>query len=106
MSCIEQKANRIIRNGWGATAVDALSTAIIMNLADPVNDILKHIRTVDFTKSRTKQTVSLFETTIRYLGGMLSAYDLLNEDSRKGLVRNVSCPYYLSHLANLVRTMI
>jgi mannosyl-oligosaccharide alpha-1,2-mannosidase len=60
-----------------------------MNLADPVNDILKHIRTVDFTKSRTKQTVSLFETTIRYLGGMLSAYDLLNEDSRRGLVRNV-----------------
>ncbi|TID23753.1 gb [Venturia nashicola] len=76
------------RNGWGVTAIDSLSTAIMMNLADPVNDILKHIRTVDFSKSRTKQTVSLFETTIRYLGGMLSAYDLLTDDSRKGLVRN------------------
>lgn len=69
--------------------MDALSTAIIMNLADPVNDIMKHISTVDFTKSRTKQTVSLFETTIRYLGGMLSAYDLLNEDSRRRLAKNV-----------------
>lgn len=79
----------LCRNGWGATAIDALSTAIMMNLADPVNDILKHIRTVDFSRSRTKQTVSLFETTIRYLGGMLSAYDLLSDDSRRGLVRNV-----------------
>jgi len=75
--------------------VDALSTAIIMNLADPVNDILKHIRTVDFTKSKTKQTVSLFETTIRYLGGMLSGFDLLNEESRKGLVKNVEALLYL-----------
>jgi hypothetical protein len=77
------------RNGWGVTAVDALSTAIIMNLTEPVNDIIKHIRTVNFSKSRTKQTVSLFETTIRYLGGMLSGYDLLNDPSRKGMVRNV-----------------
>lgn len=94
------------RNGWGATAIDALSTAIMMNLADPVNDILNHIRSVDFRKSRTKQTVSLFETTIRYLGGMLSAYDLLSEDSRNGLLKNVGIVVWLLYAANFSRKMI
>ena len=63
------------RNGWGASAVDALSTAVIMGNADAVNTILEHISKIDFTK--TSQQVSLFETTIRYLAGMLSGYDLL-----------------------------
>lgn len=64
------------RNGWGASAVDALSTAIIMQQQDIVNQILDHIIMIDFTK--TSDTCSLFETTIRYLAGMLSGYDLLN----------------------------
>ncbi|WEW54850.1 Mannosyl-oligosaccharide alpha-1,2-mannosidase 1B [Emydomyces testavorans] len=63
------------RNGWGATAVDALSTAIIMEMPDVVYQILEHIATIDYSKTNT--TCSLFETTIRYLGGMISAYDLL-----------------------------
>ncbi|THC95625.1 hypothetical protein EYZ11_004887 [Aspergillus tanneri] len=63
------------RNGWGASAVDALSTAIIMRNATIVNQILDHIAKIDYSK--TDDMVSLFETTIRYLGGMLSGYDLL-----------------------------
>lgn len=63
------------RNGWGATAIDALSTALVMQIEPIVDDILDFIPTVDFTK--TKDYVSLFETTIRYLAGLLSAYDLL-----------------------------
>lgn len=68
------------RNGWGCTAFDALDTAIIMQQEDIVNFILDYIPTVDFTKTVTPRgsVVSLFETNIRYLGGMLSAYDLLN----------------------------
>ncbi|KAF4538083.1 Glycoside hydrolase family 47 [Lasiodiplodia theobromae] len=62
-------------NGWGASAVDALSTALIMKDKDVVNQILEYIPTIDYTTTSTE--VSLFETTIRYLGGMLSAYDLL-----------------------------
>lgn len=62
------------RNGWGASAIDALSTALIMRQADIVHAILTYIPTIDF--STTNTTVSLFETTIRYLGGLLSAYDL------------------------------
>ncbi|KAJ5204753.1 CAZyme family GH47 [Penicillium cinerascens] len=63
------------RNGWGASAVDALSTAIVMGNADAVNTILDHISKIDY--SQTSEQVSLFETTIRYLAGMLSGYDLL-----------------------------
>ena len=31
---------------------------------------------IDFTKSQTADPVSVFETTIRYMGGLLSAYEL------------------------------
>ncbi|KAF1945728.1 mannosyl-oligosaccharide alpha-1,2-mannosidase-like protein [Clathrospora elynae] len=64
------------RNGWGASAVDALSTALLMGETETVNQILEHIPTIDW--SQTSDEVSLFETTIRYLGGMLSGYDLLS----------------------------
>lgn len=61
------------RNGWGASAVDALSTAIVMGKADVVHDVLKHIATIDWNKTAPgKESVSVFETTIRYLGGLLS----------------------------------
>jgi mannosyl-oligosaccharide alpha-1,2-mannosidase len=64
------------RNGWGATAVDALGTAILMDDQETVDQILDFIPSINFQKTST--AVDLFETTIRYLGGMLSAYDLLN----------------------------
>ena len=46
-----------------------------MELGPIVDQILAYIPTIDFTKTDT--TVSLFETTIRYLGGLLAGYDLL-----------------------------
>lgn len=46
-----------------------------MDNAPVVKQILDFIPTIDF--STTFQEVSLFETTIRYLGGLISAYDLL-----------------------------
>jgi mannosyl-oligosaccharide alpha-1,2-mannosidase len=64
------------RNDWGATAVDALGTAIIMEMPGVVSDILDFIPKIDFNHTTTP--ISLFETNIRYLGGMLSAYDLLS----------------------------
>lgn len=73
------------RNGWGATAVEALGTAAIMDIPEIVDQILDFIPTIDFTKS--KDPVDLFETTIRYLGGMLSSYELLT-GPMKHLVRN------------------
>ncbi|KAI5809916.1 glycoside hydrolase [Peziza echinospora] len=63
------------RNGWGATIIDAMDTAILMDLNGVVMQALEFVPTIDF--SRTDTGVSLFETTIRYLGGMISAHDLL-----------------------------
>ncbi|KAF2686777.1 glycoside hydrolase family 47 protein [Lentithecium fluviatile CBS 122367] len=71
------------RNGWGVTAVDALDTAIIMEQVDIVNQILDFVPTIDFTKTGNgvregaSLSVSLFETNIRYIGGLMSGYDLL-----------------------------
>ncbi|KAG9221641.1 hypothetical protein CCMSSC00406_0005554 [Pleurotus cornucopiae] len=64
------------RNGWGATIVDALPTMAIMGLEDFFAEGLNFSSHIDFSKSQTPDTVSVFETTIRYLGGLLSAYEL------------------------------
>ena len=48
-----------------------------MGLDTIVFEILDYIPTIDFQVSYQNESVSLFETTIRYIGGMLSAYDLL-----------------------------
>lgn len=42
-----------------------------------VNEVLAHVPEINFSVSYDDEQVSLFETTIRYLGGMLAAYDLL-----------------------------
>ncbi|QDS78129.1 hypothetical protein FKW77_004462 [Venturia effusa] len=67
------------RNGWGATAVDALSTAILMEIPSIVQTIVDYVPTIDYTRTSNlaSDDVSVFETTIRYLGGMLAGYDLL-----------------------------
>ncbi|KAL0567696.1 hypothetical protein V5O48_014299, partial [Marasmius crinis-equi] len=64
------------RNGWGASIVDAMSTMRIMGLDDFFDEAVSFAEKIDFSKSQTNQTVSVFETTIRYLGGLLSAYEL------------------------------
>lgn len=56
-----------------------------MDSPEIVKSILEHISKLDYSKTDTE--VSLFETTIRYLGGMLSGYDLLREN---GMGQNVS----------------
>ncbi|KAF2210194.1 glycoside hydrolase family 47 protein [Cercospora zeae-maydis SCOH1-5] len=66
------------RNGWGASAADALSTALVMGEKEIVNQILDYVPSIDWSVSADDEVVSLFETTIRYLGGLLSGYDLLN----------------------------
>ncbi|KAI0643933.1 seven-hairpin glycosidase [Trametes meyenii] len=65
-----------VRNGWGASAVDALSTLFIMGEEDIFEEVVNFTSTIDFTVSHTSDSVSIFETTIRYLGGILSAYEL------------------------------
>lgn len=61
--------------GWAATMVDTLDTLIIMELYDEFEMALVELEKIDFTGTQGCQ-INLFETTIRHLGGLLSAYDL------------------------------
>ncbi|KAF1355730.1 seven-hairpin glycosidase [Lizonia empirigonia] len=61
--------------GWRATLVDALDTLWIMGLKEEFADAVKAVSTIDFTTT-SRADIPLFETTIRYLGGLLAAYDV------------------------------
>jgi mannosyl-oligosaccharide alpha-1,2-mannosidase len=61
--------------GWAATLVDSLDALIIMELWDELDLALEEVAKIDFAGTEGCQ-VNLFETTIRHLGGLLSAYDL------------------------------
>lgn len=52
--------------------MDAFTTAIVMQNKEVTNTILDFIPTINFGAPVPGSQVSLFETTIRYLGGMLS----------------------------------
>jgi mannosyl-oligosaccharide alpha-1,2-mannosidase len=61
--------------GWGATLVDTLDTLLIMGLDDEFKDAIETFKPVDFSITHVK-TLNVFETTIRFLGGLLSAHEL------------------------------
>ncbi|KAJ7754456.1 glycoside hydrolase family 47 protein [Mycena metata] len=67
------------RNGWGASIVDAMPTMVVMGLDEFFIEAVNFSAHIDFSKSQTSDTVSIFETTIRYVGGLLSAYELSGE---------------------------
>ncbi|KAH8709963.1 glycosyl hydrolase family 47-domain-containing protein [Phaeosphaeriaceae sp. PMI808] len=64
--------------GWGATLVDSLDTLWIMGFKEYFYEAVETVAAIDFGTSDMK-SISVFETTIRYLGGLLSAYDLSHE---------------------------
>jgi mannosyl-oligosaccharide alpha-1,2-mannosidase len=66
-------------NGWGASIVDAMDTMYIMGLNDLFLEAVNFSSKIDFSKSQTPDDVSVFETTIRFVGGFLSAYELSNQ---------------------------
>ncbi|CAD6893830.1 unnamed protein product [Tilletia controversa] len=62
--------------GWGATMVDSLSTSYLLgfpNFVKTAEDWM--VNRVDYSKTFTDE-ISIFETTIRHVGGLLSAYEL------------------------------
>lgn len=62
-------------NGWAATLVDSLDTLWIMGFKDEFDEAAKAVNKIDFTTS-TRGDIPLFETTIRYLAGLVAAYNL------------------------------
>ncbi|KAL9074633.1 MAG: hypothetical protein Q9157_004332 [Trypethelium eluteriae] len=61
--------------GWGATLIDTLDTLWIMGMKKEFAIAVAAVEKIDFTSSDSK-VISVFETTIRYVGGLLGAYDL------------------------------
>ncbi|VDP37761.1 unnamed protein product [Soboliphyme baturini] len=61
----------------GATIVDSLDTLYIMGLQSRFEKATEWVQT-SLDLSRAGSTLSVFETTIRYIGGLLSAYALSN----------------------------
>ncbi|KAI9052566.1 hypothetical protein LZ554_003909 [Drepanopeziza brunnea f. sp. 'monogermtubi'] len=70
--------------GWAATLVDTLDTLWIMGLHDEFEEAAKAVDSIDFTTS-PRRDIPMFETTIRYLGGLLAAYDV-SEGKYKNLL--------------------
>jgi mannosyl-oligosaccharide alpha-1,2-mannosidase len=65
--------------GWGATLVDSLDTLWIMGLDQEFARAVSDLRKIDYSTT-SLDTISVFETTIRYIGGFLSAYDISGHD--------------------------
>ena len=61
--------------GWAATLIDSLDTLWIMGLEDDFNEAVMAVAAIDWDKT-SDSACNVFETTIRHLGGLLSAYDL------------------------------
>ncbi|KAF2192369.1 glycoside hydrolase family 47 protein [Zopfia rhizophila CBS 207.26] len=93
------------RSGWGATIVDALTAAILLEVPETIDAALQHIPTISW-QIASYEGVAIFGSTIRYLGAMLSAYDMLttthshlvNADSKNKLPELLSQAQALADL--------
>ena len=61
--------------GWAATLVDTLDTLYIMDLKFEFEEAIEAALQINFSET-SADIINVFETTIRYLGGFLAAYDL------------------------------
>ena len=62
--------------GWAATLVDTLDTLWIMGMKAEFEEAVAALDQIDFSTLEDEDTLNVFETTIRYLGGLLAAYDV------------------------------
>lgn len=74
--------------GLGATILDSLDTAMVMGIDDIVSEAGTWIENNLVERINTKGQVNLFETTIRVLGGLLSAYHLRGNELVAGIPFN------------------
>ncbi|KAG5997416.1 hypothetical protein E4U43_002638 [Claviceps pusilla] len=65
-------------SGWSAQLVDALDSLWIMGLKDDFYQAVRRVAKINWSE-HDGTTINVFEVTIRYLGGLLSAYDLSQE---------------------------
>ncbi|KAG5937249.1 hypothetical protein E4U53_000038 [Claviceps sorghi] len=65
-------------SGWSAQLVDALDSLWIMGFKDDFYQAVQQVARINWSE-HDGETIDVFEVTIRYLGGLLSAYDLSQE---------------------------
>ncbi|KAM0426667.1 hypothetical protein ACHAPT_007983 [Fusarium lateritium] len=71
-------------SGFGSTAVESLTTAIIMGETRIMYRILSFISSINFTVTKlVSEEVNVYEATIRLIGSMVSGYDLLKGPFRR-----------------------
>ena len=80
--------------GWAATLVDSLDTLWIMGLEEEFAEAVESLDKLDFSYTEAK-SINVFETTIRYLGGFLAAYDISERKFPKLLVKAVEVAEFL-----------
>lgn len=81
--------------GWGATLVDSLDTLWIMGLGDDFDLAVDAVyNNITFETTRSTGPISVFETSIRFLGGLLSAYDLSGDRRLLSRARDVGDMLY------------
>ena len=61
--------------GWAATLVDSLDSLYLMGMKDEFAEALTALEQIDFSKPNADK-VPVFEVTIRYMGGLLGAWDI------------------------------
>lgn len=66
---------------WGATLVDTMDTLWMMDMQDEFELAVEAVKSIDFTTS-PRNDIPLFETVIRYLGGLVAAYDISDSKYR------------------------
>ncbi|KAI1079283.1 glycoside hydrolase family 47 protein [Whalleya microplaca] len=61
--------------GWAATLVDSLDSLWLLGMKDDFELAVQACDSINFTTTASRD-INVFETTIRYLGGFLAAYEL------------------------------
>ncbi|GAU49242.1 hypothetical protein TSUD_382740 [Trifolium subterraneum] len=87
--------------GLGATVVDALDTAMIMGIDEVVAEAGSWVKEHLSERINEKGQVNLFETTIRILGGLLSAYHLSGGEKGMNINAGPNPSVYLETAKNL-----
>ncbi|KAI1313118.1 glycoside hydrolase [Xylaria venustula] len=82
--------------GWAATLVDSLDSLWLLGLKDEFEAAVVACNNIDFTTTKA-QDINVFETTIRYLGGFLAAYELTDRQHPSLLNKS-------TEIANLLMT--
>lgn len=67
--------------GWGATLVDALDALWIVGLRDEFDWAVGRVAAIDFWSTKM-DVVPVFEVVIRYMGGLLGAFDVSGGQDR------------------------